>query len=146
MEIYLAETAEQLARCYPVMAQLRPHLSESAFIEQVQRQQQTDRYQIACLEDDGHVRSVAGFRWMEKLANGSCLYVDDLVTDEAARSRGYGDKMLDWLVERARAHGCDAFILDSGVHRARAHRFYFRKGMHIADYHFILKLHDFETT
>ena len=140
MEIYLAETTDQLTRCYPVVAQLRPHLSEIQFIEQVQRQQQTDRYHVACLEDDGQIRSVAGFRWMEKLSNGSCLYVDDLVTDDASRSHGYGDELLEWLVEQARQANCDAFLLDSGVQRNRAHNFYFRKGLHITGFHFVLKL------
>ncbi|MDP3073534.1 MAG: GNAT family N-acetyltransferase [Opitutaceae bacterium] len=56
---------------------------------------------------------------------GENLYVDDLVTDESGRSRGYGRALLGWLYAEAQAHGCDNFELDSGVQRAEAHRFIF---------------------
>ena len=84
--------------------------------------------------------SVAGFRLMTVLWSGRTLYVDDLVTDEAARSKGYGEAILKWLMERARAAGCAAFSLDSGTQRGEAHAFYFRQGLRIADFHFEVPL------
>jgi GNAT superfamily N-acetyltransferase len=68
------------------------------------------------------------------------MYVDDLVTNAADRSKGYGDAMLDWLVEYANAQTCEHLNLDSGVHRFGAHRFYLRKRMDIVCHHFSLKL------
>ena len=49
--------------------------------------QQAQGYRLAFLEDEGAVVAVAGFRVMDMLATGRTLYVDDLVTDEAWRSR-----------------------------------------------------------
>lgn len=140
--IFLAETAADLARCAPVMLQLRPHLSAEQFAAQVKRQK-AQGYYLAALEerDAGKVRAVAGFRFYEMLAHGKVLYVDDLVTDESGRSKGYGAALLDWLVEQARAAECDSLQLDSGVQRFGAHRFYFRQGMHISSYHFKLEMH-----
>ncbi len=43
------------------------------------------------------------------LSSGKTLYVDDLVTDAAARSQGYGEAMLQWLIALAREAGCDTF-------------------------------------
>ena len=86
------------------------------------------------------MQAVAGYRIMENLFSGLHMYVDDLVTSEAQRSRGFGGALLDWLVELAKSHHCVEFQLDSGVQRFDAHRFYFRKGMHISSYHFRLKL------
>jgi GNAT superfamily N-acetyltransferase len=74
------------------------------------------------------------------LARGWHMYVDDLVTDELGRSRGYGAFLMDWLVARAREEGCDNLDLDSGVQRFAAHRFYFRQRMTISAYHFALPL------
>jgi GNAT superfamily N-acetyltransferase len=74
------------------------------------------------------------------LATGKTLYVDDLVTDEAARSQGHGERMLDWLIEQAREAGCSMFSLDSGTHRQSAHAFYFRQRMRISSFHFVLPL------
>ena len=70
------------------------------------------------------------------------MYVDDLITSDAARSKGFGGQLLDWLVEQAAGRGCAQLELDSGVQRFDAHRFYFRKRMKIASYHFSLKTKD----
>jgi GNAT superfamily N-acetyltransferase len=62
------------------------------------------------------------------------------VTRAADRSRGYGDQLLDWLVDHACGLGCDQLHLDSGVQRFAAHRFYLRNRMDITAHHFALKL------
>lgn len=137
--IFLAETDEELARCARVMLQLRPHLTEAAFVAQVGRQR-AQYYRLAALEDGGAVRALAGYRFYEMLAHGRVLYVDDLVTDADGRSHGYGAALMDWLLEQARAAGCAKLQLDSGVQRFDAHRFYFREGMHISSYHFSVEI------
>ena len=81
------ETPGAIERCYPVMAQLRPHLTAEAFVEQAQRQM-SDGYALLFAEVNGTVAGVAGYRILENLAYGRFLYVDDLVTDEAWRSKG----------------------------------------------------------
>jgi GNAT superfamily N-acetyltransferase len=138
--IRIAQSDEDIRRCHPVMAELRPHCGEKAFVEQVRRQQQACGYQLACLEDGGSVQVVAGFRIAEFLAWGRILYVDDLVTTAASRSRGYGRELFAWLVEQANTAGCDELHLDSGVQRFEAHRFYLAQRMDITCHHFCLKL------
>ncbi|QYM79312.1 GNAT family N-acetyltransferase [Horticoccus luteus] len=139
--IALAETDADIARCFPVLAQLRPHLIETEFVERVRRMQR-EGFLLARLEAEGVVRAVAGFRYHEKLFSGRTLYVDDLVTDDTQRSRGHGRQLLAWLEAQARARGCDLLELDSGVQRAAAHRFYFRERMTIGAYHFSRALQD----
>lgn len=138
-EVRLAESAAEISRCFPVMAHLRPHLVAEKFVGRVEAQQ-TQGYRLAYLEDESAVVAVAGFRVMEMLATGRTLYVDDLVTDETRRSRGYGKAMLDWLQNYAREAGCETFSLDSGTHRQEAHAFYFRERMRVTSFHFAKKL------
>jgi len=138
-EIRLVESDGDIERCFPVMVQLRPHLEAAAFVETVRRQIAAG-FALAILEHEGRVRAVAGFRVIENLFGGRILYVDDLVTDAAARSQGYGKALFDWLTARARAEGCRHLELDSGVQRFDAHRFYLVNRMHIASYHFRLKI------
>jgi GNAT superfamily N-acetyltransferase len=135
--VKLAESDAEIERCYPVIAQLRPHVTAKEFVDRV-RAQQAQGYRLAYLlaEDSGEAVAVAGFRVMEMLATGRTLYVDDLVTDEAQRSRGYGKAMLDWLQAHARDAGCATFSLDSGTQRREAHAFYFREGMRVTSFHF----------
>jgi GNAT superfamily N-acetyltransferase len=140
-EVRLAETDGEIAGCFAVMSQLRqqPQLVEAEFVGRV-RAQQAQGYRLAYLDDGGAVVAVAGFRVMEVLASGRTLYVDDLVTDETQRSRGYGKTMLDWLQAFAREAGCATFSLDSGTHRQEAHAFYFREGMRVTSFHFLKKM------
>jgi GNAT superfamily N-acetyltransferase len=138
VNILLATSEAAIARCFPVVRVLRPHLVEAEFVDRVQRQQQQG-YQLAYVEDGG-VKAIAGFRVLENLFTGKLLYVDDLVTAEGERSKGYGARLLEWLVEQARIQGCEKLELDSGVQRFDAHRFYFRQRMAIVSYHFALKL------
>ena len=138
--VTIATATEQIARCYNVMRELRPHIaSVESFIAQVQRQQQQG-YLLAYLEAHNEIRAVAGYRFQEMLYHGRLLYVDDLVTRESDRSAGYGGKLFDWLVDQAQQHECDHFELDSGVQRFDAHRFYLMKRMKIASHHFSLPL------
>ena len=137
--IALAESDTDILRCFPVMLQLRPHLVEAEFVARV-RGMQAQGFRLARLEEDGVVRAVAGYRYHEKLFSGSTLYVDDLVSDPAQRSRGHGARLLAWLIAEARKNRCDLFELDSGVQRFDAHRFYFRERMKISSYHFTLPL------
>ena len=139
MSVVIAQSRKELLRCYPVMAQLRPHLTESSFLERVERQT-PEGYKIAFVEDTGHVVSVAGYRFLNSLMWGKFMYVDDLVTDERERSKGYGQQLIAWLIEHAKANGCEEFHLDSGVQRYGAHRFYLATGMDITCHHFALKL------
>ena len=134
-DIRIAGTDEEISRCFDVIFQLRPHLDPAAFVPRIRRMQ-ADGFVLAFLEENNRVAAVAGFRYMDLLFSGKTLYVDDLVTDSAARSRGHGSRLLDWLKAAARANGCSTLTLDSGVQRTDAHRFYFRERMSILGYHF----------
>jgi GNAT superfamily N-acetyltransferase len=137
--ISLADSDAQILGCFPVMQQLRTHLEQKDFLSKVRRQQ-LEGYRLVYLEDDGSVRAVGGFRVVENLASGKMLYVDDLVTDSACRSRGYGKALLNWLIEQARREQCQFLDLDSGVQRFDAHRFYLSNRLIISSHHFKLKL------
>jgi len=140
IKIREATTPEEIARCFPVMRQLRTHFEdETRFVEQVQRQH-VEGFRLAFLEEASGVRAVAGYRMLESLHAGRFCYVDDLVTDAAGRSLGYGARLFDWLVDQARAAGCKKLELDSGVQRFAAHRFYLLKRMIISSHHFSLDL------
>ena len=137
--IHIAESSAEIADCFPIMAQLRPHLERGEFMTRVQRQM-ADGYRLAYLRADNSVKAVAGYRITENLAWGRFLYVDDLVTDQAARSQGYGKVLLAWLAGHACRNGCAQLHLDSGAQRKDAHRFYLREGMENLGFHFCARL------
>ncbi|MGI8821647.1 MAG: GNAT family N-acetyltransferase [Chthoniobacterales bacterium] len=130
----------EIRRVHAVVRELRPqHADEHAFVRQVQRQMR-EGFRLVYLECDGEIRAAAGYRILELLFSGRTLYVDDLVTRETDRSKGFGGQLFDWLVEEARREACHALTLDSGVQRFDAHRFYVAKRMKIASHHFTMSL------
>lgn len=138
-KISLAETDEEIGRCFDVMRELRPHLDAENFLRRVQIQRQ-EGYRLVRLEADGEVVSVAGYRILHNLVWSKFLYVDDLVTRARDHSKGWGQALFAWLLDEARAEGCQQFELDSGVQRFGAHRFYLGQRMDITCHHFSRKL------
>ena len=140
--IQRASTDEQIRSCHRVMRQLRPHLTdEQAFVEQVQRQL-AEGYHLAYFQDRGEPRTLAGFRFLEFLAWGKVLYIDDLITDSETRRSGHGGKLLKWVIQQARESKCDQVHLDSGPQRHDAHRLYLNHGFKIIGHHFALDFKD----
>ena len=136
MTIARAETDDEILATWDVMRQLRPELSREGYVGTVRGLAASDGFRLVALVDDGAVRAVAGYRVMTMLYCGRLLYVDDLVADERARSRGYGARLLGWLKEEGRREGCRELQLISRTTREGAHRFYFREGLGIACFHF----------
>ena len=138
-KITLAETEQEVLACYPVMAELRPHLKRDEFVYLVKRITELSGYRLAYVTD-GEVKAVAGFRMSEWLAGGKYLEIEDLVAKSGQRSQGYGSQLFDWLVKRAEESGCDHLRLVSRVTRFDARRFYLNKQMIIEAYYFSRQL------
>lgn len=136
MKILIAESDEALEICFAVVQQLRPHLTLNNYLSQVRRQQKKTGYQIAYVQVDGRVVATAGYLFRETLGDGLFLNVDDLVTDQTERSKGYGATLIAYLYKIAKENGCATIQLDSAVHRADAHRFYDREGYRVTARHF----------
>jgi GNAT superfamily N-acetyltransferase len=124
---------------YEVLRQLRTELT-LAQLQEVYAEGFPQGLRFTAVDSGGTIVAVAGWRLVACTMAGRRLYVDDLVTSADTRSCGHGKLLLAELERRARAAGCRALDLDSGVQRAAAHRFYFREGMTIQGYHFLLPL------
>jgi GNAT superfamily N-acetyltransferase len=99
-------------------------------------------YRLVCYKDNGQVSAVIGFRFLEFLAWGKVLYIDDLITDAAARNNGFGSKLLQWAIDFAKQEKCDQVHLDSGPQRHDAHRLYLNHRFKIIGYHFALSFQE----
>ncbi|MBC8024849.1 MAG: GNAT family N-acetyltransferase [Steroidobacteraceae bacterium] len=139
MRIAVAESSADIARCFPVMSQLRPKIAEGDFVALVERLARLTSLRIAYLDDDG-IKAVAGYRISEWLAGGRYLEIEDLVTAEGARSKGYGGRLFDWLAAVAAENQCRQVRLVSSVKRVDAHRFYLRKGMALEAHYFSMNV------
>lgn len=133
-------TSEEIQSCYTVLKQLRPHLiNETSFVRQIHRQL-AQGYKLIAYVKNKKVKAVIGFRFLEFLAWGKVLYIDDLITDSETRKLGYGTKLLEWVIQQARNKKCDQVHLDSGPQRYEAHRLYLNHGFKIIGYHFAIDM------
>ncbi len=139
MQIRPPTTDDAIAACFPLFHVLRPHLIAGEFVARVRRQQASG-YHLICGYDGEAVVAAAGFRFLEFLAWGRVLYVDDLITAPEHRQRGHGHALMEWLIARAKEADCDELHLDSGYHRHDAHRLYLNQGLQLTSHHFSRKL------
>ena len=140
MTVLRIETEAGMSRCFPVLQELRPKfLTPEAMLEAL-KVMRSEGVEIAAVEHEGEITTVACFRIHRMLVSGVTMYVDDLVTAERFRSRGHGKAMIEWLMSFARERGCETFSLDSGTFRQSAHAFYFREGLRITSFHFAREL------
>jgi len=132
--IAVAHTDDEIRACFPIVAELRPHLVERSFVDTIRRLMREQAYLLVYLADGG-LKAVAGIRTGEWLHSGRYLEVEELVTMQAARSLGYGASLFDWVLRYAAEEECAQVRLVSAASRSDAHRFYVHRGMsHDAHY------------
>lgn len=126
--------ADWLARSESLHRVLRPGLPRD--YQAYLRLMFSEGARMVVLHEAEVPKAIALYRVLHTTFSGRRFYVDDLVTVESERGRGYGAALLRWCEEAARTSGCDTFSLDSGVQRTAAHRFYFRHGLAITAFGF----------
>ena len=130
--------ADLLVGAEGVHRQLRPHLPAD-YVARM-REVFSSGAQMVVAVDAGRVVGLAVYRILEKTFTGRELYCDDLVTDEASRSKGVGHALVEHMEQVGMSRGCDTLALDSGTQRQRAHKFYFREGLTVGAFHFNKKM------
>ncbi|WP_394790069.1 GNAT family N-acetyltransferase [Rhodoferax sp.] len=121
--------AAAVRACHTLMLQLRPQLgSAEDWLLRFQRQTAAG-YRVLAMLRSGQPVALAGFRLQENLVYGRFLYVDDLVTDAAARGAGHGAQLIAALQAEAHTLGCERLVLDTALGNVLAHRFYYRSGL-----------------
>lgn len=136
-EIRHIETDAELLASFPVMQELRPHLTDStAYVEQIKRQY-TQGYRLLAAWRNGAIVGLAGYRQVESTIYSRFVYVDDLVVTSQLHRSGIGELLLQSARQQAALLGCKNFVLDTGLHMALAQRFYFRQGLLARGMHFV---------
>ncbi len=140
MTIQKAVTDTDILKCWKALHELRPHLSESSFLQTIQ-EMILEGFQLAFIEGkDGVALAIIGFRYLQFTYNGKHFYIDDLSTLPEARGKGYAGLLIDYVFSLAKEKGYQVVTLDSGHQRHDAHRLYLNKGFTIASHHFSKKI------
>lgn len=114
---------QEWMEAYPVMAQLRAELILEKYLLLL-KEMTRDGYMLFALYENMQIVAVAGLSWRVNFYSERHIFVYDLVTDEKYRSRGYGEKLLQYLHQWGKENGAHYIALESGIQRTSAHRFY----------------------
>lgn len=114
---------DEIREAFEVLRDFRAHLSEAAYLE-LQGEMKEQGYRLFGCSDSGRLVSVAGVRIISNFRWGRHLWVYDLVTSAANRSRGYGGELLGWLEGFAARNGCSLVALSSDISKSEMHRFF----------------------
>lgn len=139
MKIQYASTTEDYKKCWQVVKELRPHLSDQEYLEMISEMEK-ETYSIIFIEENGMAISFCGFRYVTMLHRGKSIYIDDLATLPQGRGKGYGATLLKFVINKAKAEMLQSIHLDSGHQRYEAHRLYLNHGFKITSHHFALDL------
>lgn len=118
--------------------QFRPRI-EGDYISYLKRMA-VDGAGLLQLIDQDEVRAIAVWRTFLTTYCGLRFEIDDLVTAEGYRSKGYGATLVHALEAKAKSLACDEVMLTSATWRTGAHRFYLRERYAISAFLFTKKL------
>lgn len=129
VSLRLAENADDIAACWPVLRLLRPQLDTvDALLAYVEREG-PNGYRLLVALVAGEVAGVAGWRIQENLIYGRHVYVDDLIVWTRMRGRRIGADLLAFLRSTCGSLGIERLTLDAAESNLEAHRFYEKEGM-----------------
>jgi GNAT superfamily N-acetyltransferase len=134
-DVRIARDEGEVRLCWAAYKELRPHLTSPDELVARWRVQTREGFQIMYIPDGDTVPAAAGYRFLNTLAWGHILYIDDLVAVAARHKMGFGTALLRYLQEEARRLGCDAVHLDTGYQRHLAHLAYLRNGFQFNSHH-----------
>ena len=130
-QIVLMRSQSELEQVYPLMKELRPHITLENFLTIYHQSHKTTGYEIAALKDDGQVHAIMGYRILYDYVHGKHCYIDDLVSSEQQRSKGYGAELLKYAEQFAKDQGCTGLRLCTGIENERGKKFYEKSGWNL---------------
>ncbi|MFC4076228.1 GNAT family N-acetyltransferase [Salinithrix halophila] len=126
-EIKECRSERDWRRVWPVIQELRSHLSEDDYLTLLETMRKEEGYRLFYLEEAGEIMACAGIAVRTTFYYGKHVFVHELVTRSDQRSRGFGERLLAAVERWGQEQGCTRIALTSGLSRHKAHRFYEEK-------------------
>lgn len=141
MKIHIAKTPSDLEKLYPLLAELRTHLTYESFLDIYHHAHKNDQYELVGFFEEDNVIALIGYRVLYDFVRGRHLYIDDLITNEIVRSQGLGAKVLEFAEEKARELKCTGGLrLCAGIENAGGIKFYEKNGWKARALAFVKKI------
>ncbi|MED2014955.1 GNAT family N-acetyltransferase [Bacillus wiedmannii] len=140
MNIREVVTEADLHDVFPVLQQLRTKLSREEASSLFQKMKEENYKLFSLRNEEDEAVSLAGVAICTNFSNEKHVFVYDLVTAEAHRSKGYGNVLLSYIENWGKENECESIVLTSAFPRLDAHRFYEREGYDKVSFSFYKEL------
>ncbi|QDK42559.1 hypothetical protein DOM21_14090 [Bacteriovorax stolpii] len=138
MKFITAKNEEDLKLFFPVLKELRPHLSFDEYLKIYQEAHASDQYELVALVENEKIMGIMGYRVLCDFVRGRHLYIDDLVSVE--KSKGHGAKLLIYAEKKAQELDCTGGLrLCAVLENSGGIKFYERNGWKARAYAFVKK-------
>lgn len=127
-QIVLMESQLELEQAFLLMKELRPQINLHTFLDIYHQAHKTNGYEIVALKDNGQVVAIMGYRILYDYVHGKHCYIDDLVSSQHKRSKGYGTELLKYAEQFAKHQQCTGLRLCTGIENDRGKNFYEKNG------------------
>lgn len=137
------QTQDELKKIYPLILQLRDHLSLESFLILFKQANSANNYTLLAIEDKNEEYIAAmGYRIITDFIHGKHLYIDDLITNVNHRSKGIGAKLLEVASTIAADNKCNNLRLCTGIQNDAGKKFYEKNGWQLKAVVYKKKLQD----
>lgn len=141
MKIHIAKTPADLENLYPLLTELRNHLTYESFLETYYNAHKNDQYELVGFYEEENLIGLIGYRVLYDFVRGRHLYIDDLITVDTIRSQGLGGKILEFAEDKARELKCTGGLrLCAALENERGIKFYEKNGWKARTFAFTKKL------
>ena len=127
-EVVELRSEAEFKEAFPVIRELHGELDERSYLQLLAEMVPAGYRLFAVREPSGSIVAASGVQVLTNLYYERHLYLYDLVVTEGARSKGYGELLLEHVEGIARREGCETAALACGLEREGALRLYERRG------------------
>lgn len=131
MKVRKITTHADLEAVYPVIRELRTHLTFQDYISLIAEAKVRDEYELVAVFNGEQCIAAMGFRVLYDFVHGKHLYIDDLVVTESCRSQGVGVELLKYAERVGLEKKCKGLRLWTGSENVGGKKFYEREGWHL---------------
>ena len=136
MEVRELTSKEEMLMNYDILLEVYPSLTMEEYDRELDVMIPHNYTQIGVFEDEECI-GLSGIWIGSKLWCGKYLEADNVVVKASHRSKGVGQVLFDYIIQKAKDEGCTMSALDSYTYNFKAHKFFYNSGYEPRGFHFI---------
>lgn len=134
------KTKEEVMLGFPIIHQLYSKMDRETYEKYLDEMMLGNNYHMIGAYEGNKLVGVASYWVLTRFYCGRYIQIGNMVVDKDSRSKGIGNKLLNYIEKRGRELGCQKYILDSYTENKKSHKLYFNEGFYVEGFHFMKSL------